>query len=475
MAEVVHSTGKPASMISLIVERASRDARNEDFTAAADAGLSEVPIAQRLFTERRLRRLELNLAGETQCPHEASEVLLRRLEELQATFMARVAAAKPSGVSKPSGVFKSAGIAKRKSAPSDDDDGSTAKSPAKPTATSPDEVAGDALCRVRAVSCDVDDMDLKKGLRKKWRIKLFSSLCPEGNDAERRVAAVGLEAAAYDVAAKAGKAGRGELYEALLTRFVDKAVSSEELRTTVVAKKHSPRETIDAVAKAEAKSSKKKRALSSAGSPAATAAASKRVCHKQPTTEEAMALDVAASQEAALLKEATLVATQVVYKSSKKAASSTGMSSADASSSERAEKFDSKEAAPSKGVVSATAQAVSAEPPEKSAAGLGAMDAAGMDFDAEQTLAEFAFMEPIDKMEVATATSPSGEKTVAPSEAAMQFDLNESNDVASSADAVSLVDAVVEPPKEAAPSNSVLLTAASSEAVRTILQVRRSF
>jgi len=469
MAEVVHSTGKPASMISLIVERASRDARNEDFTAAADAGLSEVPIAQRLFTERRLRRLELNLAGETQCPHEASEVLLRRLEELQATFMARVAAAKPSGVSKPSGVFKSAGIAKRKSAPSDDDDGSTAKSPAKPTATSPDEVAGDALCRVRAVSCDVDDMDLKKGLRKKWRIKLFSSLCPEGNDAERRVAAVGLEAAAYDVAAKAGKAGRGELYEALLTRFVDKAVSSEELRTTVVAKKHSPRETIDAVAKAEAKSSKKKRALSSAGSPAATAAASKRVCHKQPTTEEAMALDVAASQEAAL------VATQVVYKLSKKAASSAGMSSADASSSERAEKFDSKEAAPSKGVVSATAQAVSAEPPEKSAAGLGAMDAAGMDFDAEQTLAEFAFMEPIDKMEVATATSPSGEKTVAPSEAAMQFDLNESNDVASSADAVSLVDAVVEPPKEAAPSNSVLLTAASSEAVRTILQVRRSF
>jgi len=251
MAEVVHSTGKPASMISLIVERASRDARNEDFTAAADAGLSEVPIAQRLFTERRLRRLELNLAGETQCPHEASEVLLRRLEELQATFMARVAAAKPSGVSKPSGVFKSAGIAKRKSAPSDDDDGSTAKSPAKPTATSPDEVAGDALCRVRAVSCDVDDMDLKKGLRKKWRIKLFSSLCPEGNDAERRVAAVGLEAAAYDVAAKAGKAGRGELYDALLSRFVKKAKSTSELRIGVVAKKHSPCEMINAVAARE--------------------------------------------------------------------------------------------------------------------------------------------------------------------------------------------------------------------------------
>ncbi|KAJ1444935.1 hypothetical protein M885DRAFT_551460 [Pelagophyceae sp. CCMP2097] len=341
------------------------------------------------------------------------------------------------------------------------------------------------------------DVKLKKYIRREWRIKLVSSLCPQGDEVKRRAAAFGLEAAAHDAA---GKAGRGELYEALLTRFVDKAVSSEELRTTVVAKKHSPRETIDAVAKAEAKSSKKKRALSSAGSPAATAAASKRVCHKgavakaeaksskkkralssarspaataaaskrvchkQPTTEEAMALDVAASQEAALLKEATLVATQVVYKSSKKAASSTGMSSADASSSERAENFDSKEAAPSKGVVSATAQAVSAEPPEKSAAGLGAMDAAGMDFDAEQTLAEFAFMEPIDKMEVATATSPSGEKTVAPSEAAMQFDLNESNDVASSADAVSLVDAVVEPPKEAAPSNSVLLTAASSEA-----------
>ncbi|KAJ1449257.1 hypothetical protein M885DRAFT_536337 [Pelagophyceae sp. CCMP2097] len=325
------------------------------------------------------------------------------------------------------------------------------------------------------------DVKLKKYIRREWRIKLVSSLCPQGDEVKRRAAAFGLEAAAHDAA---GKAGRGELYEALLTRFVDKAVSSEELRTTVVAKKHSPRETIDAVAKAEAKSSAgspaataaaskrvchkgavaKAEAKSSAGSPAATAAASKRVCHKQPTTEEAMALDVAASQEAALLKEATLVATQVVYKSSKKAASSTGMSSADASSSERAEKFDSKEAAPSKGVVSATAQAVSAEPPEKSAAGLGAMDAAGMDFDAEQTLAEFAFMESIDKMEVATATSPSGEKTVAPSEAAMQFDLNGSNDVASSADAVSLVDAVVEPPKEAAPSNSVLLTAASSEA-----------